>query len=79
MTEIVCDVAGGDSLIHEEGTGQSVRPFSPPLGGAPLIPGGEATMTEDLRARMMSLNLPSAAAPGPHPGGTMGEFGWEFG
>ena len=26
-------------------------------------------MTEDLRARMMSLNLPSAAAPGP-PGGS---------
>ena len=26
-------------------------------------------MTEDLRARMMSLNLPSAAAPGPPGGG----------
>ena len=33
-----------------------------------------AAMTEDLRARMMSLNLPSAAAPGP-PGGSSGVGG----
>ena len=32
-------------------------------------------MTEDLRARMMSLNLPSAAAPGPPGGGGSGVGG----